>query len=165
MTPGDLIQYGGKRWLVGLRHREVRTFTIYDSMGLASEIPDDADKTGECKVLCNPSKDWPVVIIKARPTAIIAITDLRTGRILDCMGDWAPGNPGRPGGNFFVNPLLGLRIGDTLLITYANGKGARFVIPRIFATVQQKISQAAAKPKEPKTIFDHMMEDDEADPN
>jgi hypothetical protein len=164
MIQGDLIEFANNRWIVGQRRREVRTHVIYSSTGMSAEMPDNADKMGICKVLCNPSKDWPVIIIKSRPGTwgpMSTITDLRTGVALRVMADWVPANVGRVSGNFFVNPNLGLRIGDTLLIRYDNGKTARATIPRTFATVPQKIAKAAEKPHEPRTVFDHLLAEDE----
>jgi len=164
MIQGDLIEFANNRWIVGQRRREIRTHVIYNCTGMSVEMPDDADKQGTCKVICNPSKDWPVIIIKSRPStwgAVSTMVDTRAGRVLLVMVDWVPANIGRVSGNFFVNPSLGLRIGDTILIQYANGKTARATIPRTFATVPQKIAKAAEKPHEPRTVFDHLLAEDE----
>jgi hypothetical protein len=162
MTPGDLIEYGDRRWLVGLRHRETRTYTIYSARGSGAEIEDDADKIGSCKVICNPSQEWPLLSLKSRnwgPISMVSVPGY--GRQLEVMVDWVPGNPGRDGGNVFMNPSLGLRVGDTVSIAYASGRATRYTVPFFFSTVPQKIARATEKPHEPKTIFDHMLEEDE----
>jgi hypothetical protein len=160
MNTGDIIELNGRRWHVGVFHREVRTFTVYDVAGKPAEVPNDI----EHKVIANPAKGWPFAVAKEHRSWGNLTQVVIPGRDpLQVLTDWAPGNPGRQGGSIFLNPALGLRLGDTINLQYSSGRAARVTIKGSFATVEQRVERLNAKPKEPKTAFDHLMMDDDED--
>jgi hypothetical protein len=159
MKTGDLIDLDGKRYQVGQFRRDVRTFMVYDVTGVGREVPDDIPH----KVVAQPPSTWPFITSKEHPKhgAVASVQIPSRQRELTPLEDWAPSEPTRAGGSIFLNPALGLRLGDTVNVTLRSGKIVRVTIQRSFASVPQRIERAAAKPKEPKTAFDHLLEGDD----
>ena len=155
MNTGDIIELFGTRRYVGLLHREVKTFTVYDQAGVATEVPLDIPH----KVLANPAKDWPFVSIKEH-RSWGAVTGVSMPGLLPMtrMVDWLSNGSG----GIFLNPSLRLRLGESVNVQYASGRVVRVTIRTGFTTVSQRIKKLTeVKPKEHKTAFDHLMFDDE----
>lgn len=159
MKTGDLIELDGKRYVVGQYRRDVKSYMIYDAAGLGREVADDIPHN----VIAHPPTTWPFVVAKEHPKhgAVTRINIPSRSQELTPLEDWVASTPGRAGGSIFLNPSLGLRYGDTVNITLRSGKACRVTIHRGFATVPQRIAQAAAKPKEPKNVFDHLLDGDD----
>ena len=158
MIPGDIVEYMGKRWVVGFYKPEIKSFLLYDSISATLEVPDDAKHT----VICNPAKEWPFVSIKELGQVSKIIVPVPRGTLeLAYLEHWVTNSPDKRGGSVFLEPSLKLKLGDTLNITYASGKISRASIPRLFSTVAQRVARATAKPKEPKTAFDHLIGNDD----
>lgn len=161
MRLGDLIEWGGRRWVVRRIERETRTAIIHDGDRTSDVVPDDLEKTKPalCRVVCNPSDEWPFVAITQRPKFGRLLRVSRpvgaSGDVLDLglLQDWLVADPTQPGGALFFNPALNLHLGDQLLATYEHGR-ARIQIPREFLSTAEKIARAAAEaqPAEPRRI-------------
>src|SRR5271155_5346232 len=137
MRLGDLIEWGGQRWIVRRVERSTRTAIIHDG-DRGDVIPDDLDKRKpeECAVIANPGEDWPFATIAQRPKFGRLLQVLRPqlqGEPIELLRfrDWAIPEPTQAGGALFFNPLLGLGLGDMLLAVYERGRG-RVQIPREF---------------------------------
>ncbi len=171
MQLGDLIDWGGRRWIVRRLERQTRTAIIHDGDRSSDTIPDNLDKTKpeECQVVANPPDDWPFVTLVQRP---------KFGRLkgigrphgqgemtdLVCFQDWVMADPAQPGGAVFLNPLLNLQLGDLLLAIYERGR-ARIPITREFLSTSEKKARAAAPPPEaPRiSIYDRLRRNEFAD--
>ena len=164
MESGDVIELEGKRLMLGRRNRELRVFQTFTSDGVRSEVADDYDKTNPeiCKIVCNPSKDWPYVSPKQKNIKILTLAlPMRQGLKLECMIDWIPGNPGREAGTIYLNPALRLGFGDILLIYYEGGHVMRVTIPKAYGTIRQRADRLAEKPKEEKAACARILLDDD----
>jgi hypothetical protein len=168
---GDLIEWGGQRWIVRRMERATRTAIICD-IGQRSEVlPDNLDTTkpGECQIIANPSDDWPFVTLAQRPKygklLRIARPDLGGAATdLVALQDWVMTEPTQPGGALFFNPMLNLRTGDMLLAIYERGRG-RVQIPREFLSTAGKKARAEAPPDEaPRlSVYDRLKRNDYED--
>ena len=164
MRLGDLIFYGGRRWIVRRIERPTRTAILHDGDRTSETIPDDLDKTqaDQCQVIANPADDWPVVTMTARPKfgrlkkiGRPALQGPVTELVL--FQDWVVADPTQTGAAIFFNPMLNLRHGDLLLATYERGT-ARVQIPREFLSTAEKMARAAAPAPEPPrlSVYDRL---------
>jgi hypothetical protein len=160
MRMGDLIEWSGKRWLVRKLERETKTAIIVDADRVSDVIPNDLEKAKpeECKVICNPSDQWPYVAVAQKPKSgalrVIARPDMTstTATVLRLFYDWVMADTSQPGGAIFFNPDLGLRHGDVLLATYQKG-ALRITIPREFLSTQERIARATSPREVPRRSF------------
>jgi hypothetical protein len=164
MKLGDLVMYGEGFWLVTRYDpKRTRTATLLAARGGSVEVPvEDPTVT----VVANPAADWPFVAAPVKPVwgPVTQLVMPGIGRPeptqLALYRDWLPSEPARAGGSIFLNPALGLQPGDYLLATHRNGRGSRLVIPAHFATVRQKQTRAAAKPKPDRTAYTRLLGED-----
>jgi hypothetical protein len=171
MRLGDVVEWGGHRWIVRRIERHTRT-AILNSGELTNEtVPDDLDKTKPtlCQVISNPPQDWPFVAITQRPKfgRLLRITRpslAGTTAELVAFHDWVVADPIQPGGAIFLNPSLNLRHGDQLLAVYERGN-ARIQIPREFLSTSQRVARATAPEEEaPRiSVYDRLRRNDFAD--
>jgi hypothetical protein len=161
---GDLVSHADAYWLVTRYDpKRTRTATLLSSSGTLLEIPHDEAVT----VIANPGQDWPFVAAPLKPTwgaisRIVRPTRAEAEPVeLTLYRDWLPSEPARAGGSIFFNPNLRLQIGDYLLAKHANGKDSSIVIPAHFGTVRQKQARAAAKPRQDRTAYSRLLDDDQ----
>jgi len=117
------------------------------------------------EIVANPSENWPFVAPPIKPILGPIKTLAWPRREIDIRPlvlyrDWLPSDPVRAGGSIFLNPRLGLQIGDFLLATHITGKLSRIVIPPQFGTIRQKQARVAVKPKADKTAYTRLLDDD-----
>lgn len=180
MRLGDLVDWGGRRWIVRRHERGTRTVILHD--GDQTEVlPDDLDKTKseECQVIANPPNDWPFVAIMQRPKFGRLLNVARPemvrpnssvshaqGQVTNLihLQDWVVADPTQPGGALFFNPLLNLQLGDLLLGIYERGR-ARIQIPREFLSTREKIARVTAPSPEPPriSVYDRLRRNEFAD--
>lgn len=163
MKLGDLVSHDNAFWIVTRYDpKRTRTATLLNSEGLSQEIAHDEP----VEVIANPSLDWPFVAAPVKPMLgpIKMLSWPKPGvEILPLVlyRDWLPSDPIRAGGSIFLNPSLGLRIGDFLLAAHVSGKLSRVDIPNNFGTVHQKLARKADKPKAvDRTAYTRLLDDD-----
>jgi len=163
MRLGDLIEWGGQRWIVRRIERQTRTAIICNSGRFSETIPDDLDKTNasQCLVVANPPDDWPFVTVTQRPRSGSLLRVEKpsvdgVSQILVRYHDWVVADPTQSGGAIFLNPSLRLQQGETLLVTYERGS-MRSVIPREFLSTAEKTARNNVVVERPKlSIYDHI---------
>ena len=159
-----MVAYLGQHWMV---HRydpkRTRTATLVSAEGASTEVACKA-ANHDCLVLCNPSVDWPFLVIPERHALgpIKGFQLLREGKAnpLTVFQDWVASDPLHPGGAIFFAPTLNLQYGETLLVERERGNRA-LRIPANFTTVQAKIQRAQKPVKTERTMYDRLLEDDE----
>jgi hypothetical protein len=169
MRLGDVIEWGGRRWIV--RRLELATRTaIVDDGETGETLPDDLDKRkpDECRVIANPPDDWPFVTILQRPKfgRLLKLSrPISSTEITDLLrfDHWVVADPMQPGGALFFNPLLNLRHGDLLLATYERGR-ARVQIPRGFLSTKDRKARAETPEEPPKiSVYDRLRRNEFSD--
>ena len=169
MRLGDLVEWGGQRWIVRRVERDTRICILHDGKNVET-IPDDLDKLkpGICQVIANPPNDWPNVSLTSRPKfgRIVNVQQPTLGGThnLEPLHDWMVADPLQPGGAIFFNPILRLKYGDQLLAIYERGR-ARIEIPREFLSTAQRIAKAQAPEPEPRkiSVYDRLRRNEFAD--
>jgi hypothetical protein len=163
---GDLVRDGHEFWIVTRYDpKRTRTATLRNAAGTAVEVPHDSPMT----VVANPGQDWPFVAAPIKPKwgPITRLTwpsppsSAAEGLVLSLYEHWLPSEPARAGGSIFLNPTLGLRVGDYLLATHGSGKSSSIVIPAHFGTVYQRQAARLAKPKPDRTAYTRLLDDDQ----
>lgn len=155
MEVGDLFESEGVRWLV---LRVVRN-TAWVRSSATSNLPIPANS--EVEILCNPQKEWVHVPVKRTgPATITEVTKpflLHGGggvQNLAAFHDWIDAGAG-----IYVAPHVGLLRGDVLNVTLSNGRHLKVTIKSL-DTLGRKMSRANARPAEPLTAFERLLEDD-----
>jgi len=166
MKLGDLVQYKGTHWIVR-RHdpKRTRMATLVAASGQSEEVAHDSDAKGQVVVIANPSTEWPFIVLKERPkfgklVEIIRFRGMTVTAHLQLNVDWVPSDPLRSGGAVFFSPTLGLLVGETLSALHEHGR-ASFTVPANFTTVRARVEKATPKPREPKSAYDHLLDEDE----
>lgn len=162
MRLGDLIEWGGRRWIVRRVERQTRTAIVHDGGQDVETIADDLDesKPEECRIIANPSETWPFVAIPQRTKLgnLLSVSrPLVNGAVIPLVRfqDWLIADPMQPGGAVFFNPALGLRLGDVLVATYQRG-GGRIQIPRDFLSAAQ-VKERSEKADVPQlNVYDRL---------
>ena len=98
----------------------------------------------------------------------VTIPSLRGNPVILVEGtEWVAADPTKEGGGFFVNPLVGIKPGDVLLVEYSSGVKSLVKVNRMIGTVKQKQARVAPKKTREINIFDQVetvpIEDDEDD--
>lgn len=154
MDIGLLVQYDGHRWQVYKTSSQTRTATLIRPLlhgGAETVQVEVADDDPQAKVICDPRK-WPFVTAPRRPASTGTVVSLKLtrkgkSRELVPLEEWVPSDIKRPGGGLFLNPTLQLRLGETLLVGYADKSASVVSITRGFGTAQQR-TQPKSKPPE-----------------
>jgi hypothetical protein len=166
MKLGDLISWRGQRWVVRSVDRRARLASILGEDLRTDTVPYNLDqRTSEaCQVICNPSEQWPFIAVGVKNNRGRLIRIDRAVPVptpLRMWHDWLPSDPLRMGGGpVFFNPELRLGFSESLLATFETGLPGKIVTPPGFGTVRQRQSRAAVKPKEKKTAFDRLLDED-----
>lgn len=147
MKVGDIVEYEGHRWRVYRADRHVKTVTLLRWDETIEEVALDDPRA---KVLWDPSK-WPFVAAKVnlkagRFTELVLTRKGKTSSLRPYV-DWVPSDQSRPGGSIFVNPLLGLQLGEVLVAVHANGTRVRIPITREFGTMKKRKQRQSALPE------------------
>jgi hypothetical protein len=160
---GDLVQHEGRAWLVRRSRENELSVTLQDAQGRNLEVTSDLDQTGVCQVVANPAAEWPFVVVRDNVKGKFMVRVSRTVGMsvvpLTMYVDWVPSDPARPGGPVFLNPALGVRPAETLLISWQNGSSTSLHIPVHFGTVGQRIERAARKKPPEVTVYDRLLDD------
>lgn len=164
MKLSDVVRFENQIWLVRRYDpKRTRTAILIDWEGRLRSIRFDAP---EVEVIANPTKEWPFITVRDNPKGvrITHITRIVNHLLvsLNRMIDWVPSDPVRPGGSIFLNPSLGFKPSDTLLLHWEKGSPTSVRIPSGFATMEVKVARAdAAKQKvEALTAYDKLLQDD-----
>lgn len=170
MQVGDLLEWKGKRWLAVLSDRQTRMMTLLSEDGTRITVHVKLDKSNHgCVRICNPSKDWPVIMHKQRVRLgkLVSVqrspslgADLYTLRPFE---EWIAGDPEQLGGGpIFFSPDLDLHIGEVLVARFEKGT-SKIVVPTSFSTLGDRVAKANAKPTELKTAYDRLLDDSHFD--
>lgn len=155
MKVGNIVEYEGHRWRVYREDKHVKTMTLLRWDGATEEVAADDSRV---KVMWDPSK-WPFVAakvnLKAGPFTGLILT--RKGRSLNLRPyvDWVPSDQSRAGGSIFVNPLLGLKLGEVLVAVHTNGTRVRIPITQEFGTMTNRKRRQGAVP-ERRDLVDYL---------
>ncbi len=170
MNLGDLIDWNGERWLVHKIERTTKSAIVIDRKGLKEVVAQDLDEANAdaCKVLGNPTSDWPFVTIppKERCSRVesVIIPSLSGDRVLNAFDDWVRLDPFQIGGPLFLNPGLNLRIGDNVVVCFASKPRPIRINVRITGAFRSATERAARAAKEqmqaPRTVYDRLLGDD-----
>ena len=164
MKLGDLVRWDGRYWIVRRYDpKRTRTSTLQDWEGRLQDVAFDSD---EVEVIANPGTEWPFVMLKDNPKGVRIKTISRIVNHaplpITRATDWVPSDPTRPGGALFLNPSLGLKTAETLLIEWEAGMSTSIRIPSGFATMFAKVARAEAARAKPveSTAYDALLRDD-----
>jgi len=162
MNVGDLIEWQGKRWLVRKIDQSTETAFVVANDGQDTVVDSDADKRGECRVVCNPPRDWPFVVLTRRGRVLDVSRATPRGAVpLIRFVDWVKADDLQLGGSVFINPDLRLMYPDRLIVTDAGGPTSSVEIPRNFCSVKDKPPPRPSRSeREPKSIYDHFFDDE-----
>ena len=157
---GDLVKYRKEYWKVLSRDSGIRTFILQKWDGSTTEVADD-DQEVRCHA--TPTK-WPMLMAPVMGSHAKRHSSLsRFVRVkqveLEPYRDWTPVDILRPGGPVFLSPKLGLMPGELLVLRYENGSQSRLVVTKNVGTLSQR--KRRTLPKEPKTLWDHLDEEDD----
>jgi hypothetical protein len=158
MKVGDVIVNGaGLRRQVISYVRPTKTVRCSDEDGRVFTIPDgDSDWT----VLWNPAATWPFVNVPIGRGRVERI--IYNNRLLTRFLEWTTPDVSARGGPIYLHSNLALRPHDTIRVFYLGyPNGTRVKIPRGFGTMTQRVKRAEEVPREPRTAFDHILEDDD----
>lgn len=163
MRVGDLVEWQNQRWLVRSTDREMRMARMVDVRDTVVDIPDDLP-VSECHVLDHPSETWPFITLAARPKMgrldHLERPSLRGDPgILQAFYDWVVSDSLQVGGAVFLNPAIGLRIGDVLVAVYEKGR-ARVSVTAEFGTARQRQANAAPKDIQKRSAYDRLLKGD-----
>jgi len=163
---GDLITVGGLCWLVA--RQDGTEVLIVSPDGNQQTVPArlDIESPSVCKVIANPTTDWPFIVVKPniKKGLIVAVYRPLIRNIdavpLKPFEEYIVGEPLRSGGAIYLNPALNLRPHETLLVAFQKGQTEKVVLPPTFGTINQKVKKAAAKaaPKV-ETVYDRLLND------
>lgn len=165
MKLGDIVHYQEKVWRVrDYDDSYVRLATLWDGQTGLLEIPHDLDATDPtCKVLGHPATEWPYAIVRdnTRGRFMVGLTRVVRGRKvpLTLLSEWLPNDPARPGGPVYLNPELGIKPAETLLVSWSNGPDTPLQIPVHFGTMSQKVARQTRKKLPPPTSYDRLLND------
>ncbi len=170
MESGDLLEWRGARWLVRRIDGQTRTAFLVSATG-DDEVLGADEGPPTCQVICNPAKTWPFVTLPSRKTRLIGVSRLgiqdhsslrRDHREvpLTRLTDWVKADDLQQGGALFLNPALRLVYRDRLIALYEDRR-LPIEIPRDFRPVAQKIPIRKAQSERPKSLYDHVMDDDD----
>lgn len=153
MRVGDVIEHDGILGVVRRFDRQARLAVVQHADANQVEIEDDLDRVSpeRCRVLCNPSQDWPFIKIPDRPRlGVLRGIAHAGGRDLVLFQEWLPTEFGKTG-SVFLNPALRIGYGDLLIVKHERGS-ARLDVPRTFESARQhqdrvqSVAREASKP-------------------
>lgn len=145
MKLGDLVRFEDQYWVVRRYDpKRTRTALLLDKDGRTREIPFDHP----VQVIVNPGEAWPFITVKDNPAGqriegIARAVDMEPVP-LRLYEDWVPSDPARPGGPIFLNPAMGLRTAETLIVTWRRGRSSTVTVPAGLATVGARVARAEA---------------------
>jgi hypothetical protein len=172
MDLGDLIDMQGKVWLV-VRLDEAGNAYVATAEGTTRRVSDTLNTTDpdNCKVRCNPYRDWPHVLLPVRtpgtrnPGRVTGVAlPNRVGDLfwLRQFQSWVVGEPLRAGGALLLRPSLRLVHPQRVVVKFEKGQTS-VVIPKRFTTIARKGTDAqfSRVKREPKhlTAYDHLLGD------
>lgn len=171
MKAGDLIEMTDGCWRVLRMVRETRLAVLMNSEGKKKEIPDDLDETdpNECRFIANPAVSWLALAAPIRKNAgpVVQLLVPRLygdPRVLSQGTEWVASDPTREGGSIFLNPSVGLRPGDVVLVEHKKGTRSRVTLTKSLGTVAQKQARLTPKVEEQSSVYEELtIFDDDGD--
>lgn len=173
MERGDiLILDGVKLLVVRVDEEEAQTASLSDPGGTLFDVAlrMDEQEPERCRILCNPTRDWPFVQIPQKrqgSVRTVLLPRLDGEHItLRPFEDWVVGEPLRDGGALYLRPTLGLRFMDRLVVFFERGQTS-LVVPKHFLAVGVKSSAAKFSRVDAllkhTTVYDHLLAPDPGD--
>lgn len=172
MVAGDLLDWRDKRWLVRKIDQQTQTAFVFSQEGETDILGTDEDTLGGCRVVCNPATSWPCASLPQRGHGrllSLLLASLSGDTPLIPLVDWVKIDDRQIGGAIFLNPDLGLRYRDRLIVVYEVGMGhlpqrLPLDIPRNFLPLPQKIrpeNKPLAQEDGPPDLYSYLKDDDE----
>jgi hypothetical protein len=166
MNRGDIVTCDGT-WYVVVQVNSDDSTLLLDKDDTVLIVQSDDPKY---KVEFNPFEQWPFIVLPHRSykwgdlTSVAHPTNLlETPVPLRIFQDWLLGEPERSGGTLYLNPKLRLRHLDRIVLTYTRGSTS-VIVPKNFRNVSIRAASSRfgrVKVAEVKTVFDHLLKDDE----
>lgn len=172
MDVGDFFHWQGRTWLV--RRVDEGSVTAYaedaDGVSLVADLHQESNP--DIRVICNPLRDWPSVMLPVKSRARLAGV-LNGSTPLVRFQDWVKIDEFQMGGLLFLNPALNLGFRDRLVAVYSLAGNSRTLrvpvdLPRDFSSLEQKMVRFNAQPPPPPpqpparpTIYDAVLSDDD----
>jgi hypothetical protein len=164
---GDVIEHDSVLGVVRRFDRQARLAIVQHADAMQVEIEDDLDKAvpERCRVLYNPSQDWPFIKVPDRPRlGLLRGMAIAGVRDLVLFKEWLPTEFGKTG-SVFINPDLRIGFGDVLIVHHEKGP-ARLDVPRTFESAKQRqdkvqaVAREASKPAAYRLLADLDPEDE-----
>lgn len=145
MIVGDVIELDGVLGVVRRLDRQVGLAIVQNGDLTTREVEDDLERfePERCRVLHNPSQEWPFIKIpdNRRLGTFIGI-DLAGRGPLALFREWLPTEFGKTG-CVFMSPALKLGVGHVLIARFDKG-ATRVNVPRMLAPVSAHMAKAEA---------------------
>lgn len=170
MERGDIVTRDGV-WYVVARITDQGDALLLD---LEDRVTTTREENTTYNVEANPYKDWPLIVLPdrfgrlgglkgvSRPTNILTADPIP----LKPFEEWLLGEPLRSGGALYLNPQLGFRHLDRVVLTYQKGQTS-VIVPKDFMSVAgraaaSRFSRIDLGPRQ-KTAYDHLLDSDTED--
>ena len=145
LAVGDIFRHQGTLYKVFRYVAQTRTILAHSVTGAKVELPVEIQPP-----LFSPHRDWYVVSVKTSSPIVTLFKPQRSGALKELLPlcDGTPTDSLRSGGPIFINPLVGMQYGESLVARHQNGSMSKVPIPRLMATTKE-IQESKESPLDP----------------